>query len=103
MAELSVFIFVINLSDNSCKQFVSGSQDQTIILWKYDLNKNKINCLQVGRGHERSVECICSNADGTRLASGSFDNYLKIWNTGKLMLTILLALLRLAMQLFSRR
>lgn len=76
---LSLFSF----ADEDYKQFVSGSQDQTVILWKYELRKNRINCVQVGRGHERSVECVCSNFDGTRLASGSFDNYLKIWNTGK--------------------
>lgn len=52
------------------------------MFWKYDHNKQKAKCVLVGRGHERSVESMCSNGDGSKLASGSFDNFVKIWNTG---------------------
>ncbi|VDO92139.1 unnamed protein product [Soboliphyme baturini] len=62
-------------------RWVTGSNDQTVRVWKYDVINSCIDCLLIGRGHERSVESVGCSYDGTRIASGSFDALLKIWNT----------------------
>ncbi|RWS13622.1 ribosome biogenesis protein WDR12-like protein [Dinothrombium tinctorium] len=58
--------------------FMSASHDENIILWKFNVNSKEVDCLNVFRGHERSVDCIALNND--ILASGSFDNRIKIWS-----------------------
>lgn len=65
--------------ENLC--FASGSQDQTVRFWNFNIKNENANCSWIGKGHERSVESLCSNFDGTILASGSFDTFIKIWNT----------------------
>jgi len=71
---------VVPQQDAIVTRFASGSHDQTIALWDFDAKTNAVTCTQVGKGHERSVECLSCNSDGSRLASGGFDGYLKIWN-----------------------
>lgn len=61
----------------------SGSQDQSIRVWDWDIKKGTTSCLQIGRGHERSVECISVSPDSTRFATGGWDTMLKIWSSGK--------------------
>lgn len=62
----------------------SGSQDQSIRVWDWDIKKGTTSCLQIGRGHERSVECVSVSPDSTRFATGGWDSLLKIWSSGKL-------------------
>jgi ribosome biogenesis protein YTM1 len=59
--------------------FASASKDQTIMIWEWDLQK-KTDCLFVCKGHERAIDCLDVSPDGRRLASGSWDNLLKIWS-----------------------
>uniref|UniRef100_A0A914WDY1 Ribosome biogenesis protein WDR12 homolog n=1 Tax=Plectus sambesii TaxID=2011161 RepID=A0A914WDY1_9BILA len=73
------------LSDKQDMRFVTGSQDQTLMLWKIESEgkgkkKLKVVNTQLFRGHERSVECVATNSDGTLMVSGSFDSFLKVWN-----------------------
>lgn len=82
-------------------RFVSGSQDQTLLVYDYEFENNKVTCAWIGKGHERSVECVCSNDDGTRLASGSFDHFVKIWNTGIYNFIELITLYKLEDSYFS--
>ncbi|VVC42043.1 Hypothetical protein CINCED_3A001818 [Cinara cedri] len=70
----------ISVSDDSAT-FVSGSQDQSIRVWDWDIKKGTTNCLQIGRGHERSVECLSVSPDLTRFATGGWDTMLKIWSS----------------------
>jgi WD40 repeat protein len=58
--------------------FASALKDQTIMIWEWDLQK-KADCLFVCKGHEWAIDCLDVSPDGRRLASGSWDNLLKIW------------------------
>lgn len=64
--------------------FASGSKDQSIIIWEYNINKNKADCMYVCKGHERAVECVSVSPNGKLLASGGWDNFLKIWSASPL-------------------
>lgn len=60
--------------------FASGSKDQTIIIWEWNIARNSAVPIFTCKGHERAVECIAVSPDGRLLASGSWDNLLKIWS-----------------------
>ena len=64
--------------------FASVSHDQTVMLWKLDLSSETVDCIHVGRGHERSVECVAVDKSQTFLATGGWDNMLKIWSASQL-------------------
>lgn len=64
-----------------------GAQNQTLTLLRIEELENKkkqkafaLTPLAVFRGHQRSVECVAVNREGTRAASGSFDKCIKVWN-----------------------
>lgn len=59
--------------------FASASKDQTLRIWEWD-HKNKAECLFVCKGHERAIDCLDVSPDSSKLASGSWDNLLKIWS-----------------------
>ena len=62
--------------------FLSGSSDQMIKILKYDINsspKSKIECVGNLEGHKGPVYCLLELLDG-RIASGSTDWTIKIWN-----------------------
>ncbi|XP_015524118.2 ribosome biogenesis protein WDR12 homolog [Neodiprion pinetum] len=67
--------------DNERATFVSASQDQTAILWDWNIRSNSIECVQICRGHERGLEDIAVNHNATLIATGSWDTMLKIWST----------------------
>uniref|UniRef100_A0A914CUV2 NLE domain-containing protein n=1 Tax=Acrobeloides nanus TaxID=290746 RepID=A0A914CUV2_9BILA len=62
---------------------IVGGQNQTLVLCKLTVTKKLADAtpLRIFRGHERSVECVAANKDGSRIVSGSFDNCLKLWNS----------------------
>lgn len=59
--------------------FVSGSQDQTVMLWEWNIKSNTADCVQICKGHERGVDCVDVNSVSSKIASGGWDNMLKIW------------------------
>ncbi len=61
--------------------FASGSHDQTVMLYRWDAEKNAVEAMNSCRGHERSVDCLAASPSGSLLASGSFDATLKLWGT----------------------
>ncbi|MFH4977946.1 hypothetical protein AB6A40_004655 [Gnathostoma spinigerum] len=85
----------LSLSETAakCLDFISpltdfriavGFQDQSILVASVIINDEVlIEVDEVLRGHERSVECVASNATGDRLVSGGFDYLLKVWNCSR--------------------
>ncbi|CAG5087248.1 Similar to AAEL005041: Ribosome biogenesis protein WDR12 homolog (Aedes aegypti) [Cotesia congregata] len=61
--------------------FVSASQDQTAIIWKWNITRNSVDWIHVCRGHEQSLESVGVNKDEGVMATGSWDTMLKIWST----------------------
>ncbi|KAL4713983.1 hypothetical protein ACJJTC_005614 [Scirpophaga incertulas] len=61
--------------------FVSGSHDQSAMLWVWNVNNNSVDCVVTCRGHEKGVECLAVSADTLRFATGSWDNNISLWST----------------------
>lgn len=73
----------IHMSDD-VGTFASGSKDQTIIIWEWNIRENVAVPIFTCKGHERAVECISVSPNGKLLASGSWDNLLKVWSASTL-------------------
>ncbi len=63
--------------------FCSVSHDQTVMLWKMDIGCDAVTCIHVGRGHEQSIECVDVDKNASFLATGAWDNMVKIWSASK--------------------
>ncbi len=66
---------VICTKNSRNKSIITGSDDNTIIVWNYELEKVK-----VFRGHTESITCMVLNNDEDILISGSIDCSLKLWD-----------------------
>lgn len=72
----------INLTeDDPVSEFISGSHDQTLLLWKWHRDTNEVDCVCVCRGHAASVDCVSVEKTGRKICSGSWDSLLKLWST----------------------
>ncbi|XP_043654296.1 ribosome biogenesis protein WDR12 homolog [Drosophila teissieri] len=66
--------------DEETGRFVSTSQDQTAMLWQWNVGSNSVECVSVCKGHERGVDSVSVSPDGLRFATGSWDTMLKVWS-----------------------
>ncbi|XP_060573144.1 ribosome biogenesis protein WDR12 homolog [Ruditapes philippinarum] len=56
-------------NDSSDKQsFMSGSHDQTVLLWQWDEKSNEVDCVHSCRGHAGSVDCVAVDQSGQRVS-----------------------------------
>ncbi|XP_013787235.1 ribosome biogenesis protein WDR12 homolog [Limulus polyphemus] len=62
--------------------FVSTSHDETAVIWQWNQQTNAIECVNVCRGHARSVDCVGVDPSQGRFATGSYDHMLKVWCVG---------------------
>lgn len=61
--------------------FVTCSQDQTAMIWQWNIGTNSVECISVCKGHERAIDSIDVSPNGQRFATGSWDTMLKVWST----------------------
>lgn len=64
---------------NQKYSFVTCSHDETAMLWNWDAKLNQVDHVFTYIGHCRSVDCVDQHKD--LIATGSYDNMLKIWST----------------------
>lgn len=64
--------------------YFSASQDQTAIIWQWNIATNSVECIHICRGHEQSLETVGVSLNSSEMATGSWDTMLKIWSTCKL-------------------
>lgn len=57
---------------------LSSSLDGKVKLW--EMYKEK-RCIITYSGHKQGVRAICFNRDGSNFVSGSYDKYVKLWDT----------------------
>ncbi|XP_015123432.1 ribosome biogenesis protein WDR12 homolog [Diachasma alloeum] len=72
----------ISLTDE-LGMFVSASQDQTAIIWQWNIHTNSVECVHVCRGHEQGLESVGVSTDAEHMATGAWDNMLKVWGTSE--------------------
>ncbi|KAI8777872.1 ribosome biogenesis protein WDR12 homolog [Biomphalaria glabrata] len=62
------------------RMFISGSQDQTLLVWCWKESQKAVDCLYACKGHAGSVDCAAVNTDGARIVTGSWDKMVKLWS-----------------------
>ena len=54
---------------NNTHSFVSGSHDQTLMIWEWNEVTNDVTCAMVCKDHDGSVDCVSVNADQTLVST----------------------------------
>ncbi|CAD8069663.1 unnamed protein product [Paramecium sonneborni] len=81
LSEHSKRVFTLNFMKQS-NHFVSGSEDNTIIIWQMNQN-NLWTCQQILNGHSSYICCLLVNNNEDLIISGSQDKSIKFWDKQK--------------------
>lgn len=65
--------------ENKIGTFATASQDQTVMIWKWNIENNAVECIYVCEGHGRGIDSIATSPSKKLIASGSWDTMLKVW------------------------